>query len=579
MAQRLTLTAIESRFKLAYDDTPPMFSGESVCFRNHNVTLIIESGIIQIRGTLVLTNIRLFFMAYENSSRSPKPVDRVKATLPYTAINRLSTYSNLKNGNDQFYLQIIGKDFSFYTFCFPKQQTARDTVYSRLLLLTQPTSIILPCILMGPDNVALGCGYALHDSSCDYERTGLLRHFRLCDNLDFHLSPTYPSQFVVPSSFSDMALQEVANFRSTKRIPAGVWRHPNGASLWRCSQPNAGLFQASELDESYLYTIQQTGLSSKALFILDCRPKAYAMANSLKGKGYEGSSYRNCQVWFAGIGNIHDVTCSWERMHEAFFPPMVNTQPQDMGNLGDSDSRVQPILAPFDLTQLSVNENFLVAVQASGWLKHVQLILSASRIGGHLLHQGHSVVVHCSDGWDRTSQVSALIQLLVDPFYRTIRGFAMLLEREWVSFGHKFMTRSGTVLPIDGKFVNLPAKQASPIFPLFMDCVFQLIHQFPSAFEFNNTFIMDILEKGYFYHYSGTFLYDNDQERFNEGVYMTTSSLWSILNLENYKYLNLLYVPTKKMLQVALNTRNFTIWTDFYGRILERKKHAGKLSL
>ena len=38
-------------------------------------------------------------------------------------------------------------------------------------------------------------------------------------------------------------------------------------------------------------------------------------------------------------------------------------------------------------------------------------------------HEGVSVVVHCSDGWDRTSQTCALTSLLLDPFYRTIHGF------------------------------------------------------------------------------------------------------------------------------------------------------------
>lgn len=34
-----------------------------------------------------------------------------------------------------------------------------------------------------------------------------------------------------------------------------------------------------------------------------------------------------------------------------------------------------------------------------------------------------SVVVHCSDGWDRTAQITALAMLMLDPYYRTIRGF------------------------------------------------------------------------------------------------------------------------------------------------------------
>ena len=34
-----------------------------------------------------------------------------------------------------------------------------------------------------------------------------------------------------------------------------------------------------------------------------------------------------------------------------------------------------------------------------------------------------SVVVHCSDGWDRTAQTCSLASIILDPYYRTIHGF------------------------------------------------------------------------------------------------------------------------------------------------------------
>ena len=52
-----------------------------------------------------------------------------------------------------------------------------------------------------------------------------------------------------------------------------------------------------------------------------------------------------------------------------------------------------------------------------------------------------SVLVHCSDGWDRTSQLCSVSQILLDPHFRTIRGLSCLLEKEWASFGHKFRER------------------------------------------------------------------------------------------------------------------------------------------
>jgi len=51
-------------------------------------------------------------------------------------------------------------------------------------------------------------------------------------------------------------------------------------------------------------------------------------------------------------------------------------------------------------------------------------------------------VVHCSDGWDRTAQLTSLSMLMLDSYYRTLRGFQVLLEKEWIGFGHKFASVS-----------------------------------------------------------------------------------------------------------------------------------------
>lgn len=60
-------------------------------------------------------------------------------------------------------------------------------------------------------------------------------------NADFKLCPSYPRNLLVPANIDDADLHKVATFRSSRRIPAVVWRHPiNGAILARCSQPELG---------------------------------------------------------------------------------------------------------------------------------------------------------------------------------------------------------------------------------------------------------------------------------------------------------------------------------------------------
>lgn len=64
------------------------------------------------------------------------------------------------------------------------------------------------------------------------------------------------------------------------------------------------------------------------------------------------------------------------------------------------------------------------------------------------LKSSFSVLVHCSDGWDRTPQIVSLAQMMLDPYYRSVDGFRTLVEICWLDFGHKMADRNGTVLGV-----------------------------------------------------------------------------------------------------------------------------------
>ena len=102
----------------------------------------------------------------------------------------------------------------------------------------------------------------------------------------------------------------------------------------------------------------------------------------------------------------------------------------------------------------------------------------------NLEEHGRPVLVHCSDGWDRTPQIVSLAQLMIDPFYRTFKGFQILVQREWLEFGHKFADRCGLL----GGCEDL--NERCPVFLQFLDCVHQLLKQFPTAFEFNHAYLV-----------------------------------------------------------------------------------------
>jgi hypothetical protein len=65
--------------------------------------------------------------------------------------------------------------------------------------------------------------------------------------------------------------------------------------------------------------------------------------------------------------------------------------------------------------------------------------------------------------------LTALAQLLLDPHYRTYIGFISLIEKEWLSFGHRFQDRCG--------LGPRSPQEESPIFVQFIDIVWQILKQ------------------------------------------------------------------------------------------------------
>jgi len=274
--------------------------------------------------------------------------------------------------------------------------------------------------------------------------------------------------------------------------------------------------------------------NSSQIVLVDARPRVNAMANTAMGAGVEDKKrYQMVKIKFLGIDNIHAMRKSFHALFEIC-----------QSKAGQSDV------------------NWFSSLESTKWFDYIQLILhSAIRIIKLVHFQSTSVTIHCSDGWDRTPQLSSLSMIMLDPYSRTLGGFIRLLELEWLAFGHKFCDRLGHIF-------GSKESEVSPVFLQFMDCVYQIMVQFPKEFEFNQSLLLCIL-----YHASstqfGTFLFNTPKERKEAQVQTTTVSLWTYVLTERDIFLNPLYKFGKSKTKESIiipktDTKHLTFWKEFY---------------
>ncbi len=148
---------------------------------------------------------------------------------------------------------------------------------------------------------------------------------------------------------------------------------------------------------------------------------------------------------------------------------------------------------------------------------------------------GKNVLVHCSDGWDRTAQLSSLCQLLLDPYFRTLKGIAVLIEKDWRHFGHKFRERTGQY-----HATAYHPYEKSPVFIQFLDCIDQVLCQFPLSFQYNSNFL-SFLAKHVNSCIYGTFLTNNMKEATQTKIESETVSIWSEIIESSEEFVNAFY--------------------------------------
>ncbi|XP_051960560.1 myotubularin-related protein 1b isoform X1 [Xyrauchen texanus] len=520
-------SALREGNKQAQMEEAPCVLGETIKAIVKDVMYICPfSGVV--RGTLTITDYKLYF---KSLARDPPFVLDVNLG----AVSRLESIAVQSHGENTQGLEIVCKDLRNPRFAYKKEGQSNLEVFEIMSKYAFPLSHNLPLFAFKYRERFPEDGWKIYDPVAEYKRQGLPNESWIISkvNSSYEVCETYPALLVLPSNVTEDELKRVASFRAKRRFPVLSWIHPESqAAIVRCGQPQVGPSdRRCREDERYLQTILDANAQSHKLCIFDARQSTVADTNKAKDGGYENESfYINVELNFLEIPNIHVMRESLRKLKEVVYPAIDQ-------------------------------QHWFSSVGSTHWLEYIRLLLAgAVRIADRIESGKTSVVVHCSDGWDRTAQLTSLAMLMLDAHFRSLRGFQVLLEKEWLSFGHRFASRVGHG---DGNHAN---SERSPLFVQFIDCVWQMTRQFPSAFEFNELFLITVLDHLYSCLF-GTFLFNSEQERVLKEVYNKTVSLWSYVNSQVEEFTNPLYVNYEHhVLYPVASLRHLELWVSYYVR-------------
>ncbi|XP_052752302.1 myotubularin-related protein 10-A [Galleria mellonella] len=482
---------------------PKLLNGEIVVSAVHNVLMLIPLSDSRRSGSLFVTNYKLSFVPYEptqhdecgqrNYLLGPHDVPLTGVGALWMTEGGLVRRRRLLPHGDMPQkvkgLQVICKNMKVLTFSFANSSVGNGRKIALTLLhhaFPKRHHLLFAYEYKEPYYRTLPTDLNMFDRTTDWKKE-LERcdcpHWRitLINGTTDAFMLSGPPTLIVPMSLLDCKLLEYARHYKSGRIPIWVWGRPEGAALLRSGE--------------LLPTDQAMKIES---VLLEQVRKSHPTLVPLNVIYLCGNSYSNT----VGPNTL---------------PPLATLQ--------SSYKKLVDLCTPTTLSSFwEQDSKYYLILESSRWLRYVANCLAFADEAAEYLAKNVTVVLLEGEGVDYCAVVSSLTQLLVDPHYRTISGFQSLIQKEWIALGHPFCDRFGLPRPgasdipdsgrggARGEAGGRDTAQTAPVFLLFLDCVWQLLQQFPSHFQFTETYLTTLWDCTH-NHVFDTFLFNCPRDR------------------------------------------------------------------
>ncbi|XP_053561381.1 myotubularin-related protein 11 isoform X2 [Bombina bombina] len=418
--------------------------------------LFFKDGHLYLPGTLYCTSHRIAFRSelYHSNQDSSKHllvdndndvalacIDKIVAVANQSKMKVLTAQSNLKFTPEE--LLIYCKGFQLIHFNFSGKSQLSDALkITRAIienqqkngLAMQPGSNkLINSMERGKMDFPTRMFESSEDWESEIERLGASAWRVSPANERCDSSTSLSKYLVVPCKLLDNDLKKTFTHFNQRRIPRWCWHHSGGSDLLR----SAGFQTTTDPDKDDIRCI---------LSLLSANHSQCVIVDTSDE-----------------LPTVPDIQLSFLRLRSLC--------------LNDASVAVS-------------DEKWLSNLEATHWLDHVRFCLKkASDVSVLLSERRRSVVLRESSDRDMNCLLTSLVQVISDPHARTFSGFQSLVQKEWISSGHPFLQRINPFKEND--------KEESPVFLLFLDCVWQLIQQFQSAFEFTESYLIALHDSTY----------------------------------------------------------------------------------